>query len=107
VYQTEKFIKDNEDKVPADVKEKVESSITNAQEKLKGSDVAAIKEAIEKLTTDSQALGQAIYAAQAQQGTAAGDGGADATAGTSGNGQRADDDVVDAEVVDEPREGHR
>ena len=93
VYQTEKFIRDNEDKVPADVKEKVESSITNAQEKLKGSDVAAIKEAIEKLSTDSQALGQAIYDAQAKDSAAPG-GGNGSSEGT--------DEVFDAEVVDEP-----
>ncbi|WP_164709586.1 Hsp70 family protein, partial [Rhodococcus opacus] len=93
VYQTEKFIKDNEDKVPADVKEKVESSIANAQEKLKGSDVAAIKTAIEKLATDSQALGQAIYDAQAKDSAAPG-GGNGSSEGT--------DEVFDAEVVDEP-----
>ncbi|AHK31058.1 chaperone DnaK [Rhodococcus opacus PD630] len=93
VYQTEKFIRDNEDKVPADVKEKVESSITNAQEKLKGSDVAAIKEAIEKLTTDSQALGQAIYDAQAKDSAAPGGG----NGSSEGTGE-----VFDAEVVDEP-----
>nr|EJI93953.1 chaperone protein DnaK [Rhodococcus sp. JVH1] len=99
VYQTEKFIKDNEDKVPADVKEKVESSITNAQEKLKGSDVTAIKEAIEKLTTDSQALGQAIYDAQAKDSAATGGGN-----GSSGGAE----EVFDAEVVDEPgREDNR
>ncbi|MGW5150619.1 Hsp70 family protein, partial [Rhodococcus koreensis] len=93
VYQTEKFIKDNEDKVPADVKETVEASITNAQEKLKGSDVAAIKEAIEKLTTDSQALGQAIYDAQAKDSAATGGG----NGASEGAGE-----VFDAEVVDEP-----
>ncbi|EKT78417.1 molecular chaperone DnaK [Rhodococcus opacus M213] len=93
VYQSEKFIKDNEDKVPADVKEKVESSIANAQEKLKGSDVAAIKTAIETLATDSQALGQAIYDAQAKDSAAPG-GGNGSSEGT--------DEVFDAEVVDEP-----
>ncbi|MFC0449825.1 molecular chaperone DnaK [Rhodococcus jostii] len=93
VYQTEKFIKDNEDKVPADVKEKVESSIKNAQEKLKGSDVAAIKEAIEKLSTDSQSLGQAIYDAQAKDSAA--------TGGGNGASEGAEE-VFDAEVVDEP-----
>ncbi|ELB93970.1 molecular chaperone DnaK, partial [Rhodococcus wratislaviensis IFP 2016] len=109
VYQTEKIITDNEDKVPADVKDKVRSAIKNVQDALTGSDIGVIKTAVEKLATESQALGQAIYAAQAPQGTAAGGDGADAAAGAggagSGNGQGADDDVVDAEVVDEPREG--
>ncbi|PQP20870.1 molecular chaperone DnaK [Rhodococcus opacus] len=111
VYQTEKFIKDNEDKVPADVKDKVQSAIKNVQDALAGTDIGAVKTAVEKLGTESQALGQAIYAAQAasEGGTGGGDGGAGAAAGAgaSGNGQGADDEVVDAEVVDEPREGHR
>ena len=50
VNQTDKFLKENEDKVPADVKEKVESAISGAQEALKGNDSTAIKNAIEKLS---------------------------------------------------------
>ncbi|QCQ92529.1 molecular chaperone DnaK [Rhodococcus sp. SGAir0479] len=91
VHQTEKFIKDNEDKVPADVKEKVESAITEVKTALAGTDLAAVKSAVEKLSTESQALGQAIYESQAADGAAAGD-----DAGAS------DPNVVDAEVVDEP-----
>ncbi|QDQ98463.1 molecular chaperone DnaK [Tomitella fengzijianii] len=91
VYQTEKFIKDNEDKVPADVKEKVEGSIQGAKDALAGTDIAVVKSAIEQLNTDSQALGQAIYDAQAAEGGASED-------GDSAGGQ---DDVVDAEVVDD------
>ncbi len=64
VHQTEKFIKDNEDKVPADVKEKVEAAIKEANDALAGSDIAAVKSAVEKLATESQALGQAIYESQ-------------------------------------------
>jgi len=91
VHQTEKFIKDSEDKVPADVKEKVEAAITEVKTALAGTDLAAVKAAVEKLSTESQALGQAIYDAQA----------ADAAASGDGSGP-ADDNVVDAEVVDEP-----
>ncbi|MDH6677366.1 molecular chaperone DnaK [Rhodococcus sp. LBL1] len=91
VHQTEKFIKDSEDKVPADVKEKVESAITEVKTALAGTDLAAVKAAVEKLSTESQALGQAIYDAQA----------ADAAASGDGSGP-ADENVVDAEVVDEP-----
>ncbi|MBM4520562.1 molecular chaperone DnaK [Rhodococcus hoagii] len=91
VHQTEKFIKDNEDKVPTDVKEKVETAITEVKTALAGTDIAAVKAAVEKLSTESQALGQAIYDAQA----------ADSAAG-DGAGQAQDGDVVDAEVVDEP-----
>ncbi|MDH6280542.1 molecular chaperone DnaK [Prescottella agglutinans] len=91
VHQTEKFIKDSEDKVPADVKEKVEAAITEVKTALAGTDLAAVKAAVEKLSTESQALGQAIYDAQA----------ADAAASGDGSGP-ADENVVDAEVVDEP-----
>ncbi|MBY6537574.1 molecular chaperone DnaK [Rhodococcus sp. BP-349] len=92
VYQTEKFVKDNEDKVPADTKEKVESAIAEARTALNGTDIAAIKAAVEKLSTESQALGQALYESAAADGA-----GADGSAPTDGS-----DDVVDAEVVDEP-----
>jgi molecular chaperone DnaK len=91
VYSTEKFIKDNDDKLPADTKEKVQTAISEAQEALKGTDLAAIKTAVEKLATESQALGSALYANEATgaEGAAAGASGAQA------------DDVVDAEIVDE------
>jgi molecular chaperone DnaK len=94
VYSTEKFVKDNEDKLPADAKEKVRSAIAEAQEALKGTDIGAIKSAVEKLATESQALGSALYAnaTPGADGAAAGDG---AQAGPQA------DDVVDAEIVDE------
>ncbi|WP_279107290.1 Hsp70 family protein, partial [Gordonia paraffinivorans] len=93
VHTTEKFLKDNEDTVPAEVKEKVESAIEGAKEALKGTDTAAIRSAIEKLSEESQALGQAIYAnaaAESPNGEAA-----------SGAADSGESDVVDAEVVDE------
>ena len=94
VYQTEKFVRDNEEKVPAEVKSKVEAAIAEANEALKGNDTAAIKSAVEKLGTESQALGEAIYAS-ATADAAAGD-------GQAPGGDQGADDVVDAEVVDEP-----
>ncbi|MGV9669687.1 MULTISPECIES: molecular chaperone DnaK [unclassified Gordonia (in: high G+C Gram-positive bacteria)] len=97
VNHTEKFLKDNEDKVPAEVKDKVNTAIGEANEALKSNDIAAIKSAIEKLSAESQEMGQAIYAASAAEGQAAGADGGSATAG--------DNDVVDAEVVDEPNSG--
>ncbi|MCF8607780.1 molecular chaperone DnaK [Gordonia sp. HY442] len=93
VNQTEKFLKENEDKVPDDVKTKVEAAVTDANEALKGTDSAAIRTAIEKLSEESQAMGQAIYANAQAEGDAAG-------AAADGG-----DDVVDAEVVDDPAEG--
>src|SRR6476619_3434298 len=71
VYQTEKFIKDNDDKLPADVKDKVNAVLGEAQEALKGTDTAAIRAAMEKLATESQALGQALYSDNAAAGGAA------------------------------------
>jgi len=97
VHQTEKFIKDNEDKVPADVKEKVEAAIKEANDALAGTDIAAVKTAVEKLATESQALGQAIYEASA----------AEEAANTDGSGASGADDVVDAEVVDEPSDSEK
>jgi molecular chaperone DnaK len=103
VYQTEKFIKDNDEKLPSDVKEKVNAALGEAQEALKGTDTAAIRSAMEKLATESQALGQALYAQQATaSGAAAGSAGDGATAGgPSGATSGAHEDVVDAEIVDE------
>jgi molecular chaperone DnaK len=100
VYQTEKFIKDNDEKLPADVKDKVNAVLGEAQEALKGNDTAAIRAAMDKLATESQALGQALYKDSAAaggtgDGTAAG--GPTGSAGSSSNA----DDVVDAEIVDE------
>jgi molecular chaperone DnaK len=103
VYQTEKFIKDNDEKLPADVKDKVNAALGEAQEALKGTDTAAIRSAMEKLATESQALGQALYqdaAAAAGDGAAAG--GPSGPSGSSGSsGGAHHDDVVDAEIVDE------
>ena len=70
VYQTEKFVKENDEKLPADVKDSVNAALGEAQEALKGTDTAAIKSAMEKLATESQKLGAALY----QQQGAAGDG---------------------------------
>jgi molecular chaperone DnaK len=101
VYQTEKFVKDNDEKLPAEVKDKVTIAIKEAQEALKGTDTAAIKTAVEKLASESQAMGSAMYAqsgAQAQGG--------DPGAGAPGGEQEATpgaDDVVDAEIVDEDK----
>ncbi|QMU79806.1 molecular chaperone DnaK [Streptacidiphilus sp. PB12-B1b] len=100
VYTTEKFVKDNEDKVPAEVKDEVASAVADLKEKLKGEDSAAIREATEKLSTTSQKLGQALYAQT--EGAAAAGAPSDAPHDAAG----AEDDVVDAEIVDdEKRDG--
>ncbi|MFJ8915132.1 molecular chaperone DnaK [Amycolatopsis sp. NPDC102389] len=103
VYQTEKFVKDNEDKLPDELKGKVKSAIDEANEALKGTDSAKIRESIEKLNTASQELGTALYAnaaGNAADGAAAGEGAAGAAGAGTGSQAKADD-VVDAEIVEE------
>jgi molecular chaperone DnaK len=94
VYQTEKFVKEQRDsesgsKVPEETLAKVESAVGEAKTALEGSDISAIKSAMEKLGVESQALGQAIYEATQAEQAAAGDSGP------------VDDNVVDAEVVED------
>lgn len=98
VYQTEKFLKDNEDKVPGDVKTEVETALTELKEKLKGEDTAEIRTATEKVAAVSQKLGQAMYANTQSEGAAPG---AEAPGDAQG---KADDDVVDAEIVDDEKD---
>ncbi|MGW6094473.1 molecular chaperone DnaK [Streptomyces sp. NPDC055157] len=101
VYQTEKLLQDNADKIPGDVKTEVEAALTELKEKLKGEDTTEIRTATEKASAAAQRIGTALYA-QAQ-GEAGGGGAADSsTAGGPGTGE---EDVVDAEIVDDERKG--
>ena len=97
LHQTEKFLADNGDKVPADAKSNVEGPLADLKKALQGDDIDAIKDAAEKVATTSQALGAAMYA---QSGAAAGTGAGDSGAG-AGSSASSDDDVVDAEIIDE------
>ena len=99
VYQTEKVLKDNDEKLPSEVKDKVNAAIKDVNEALKGDDVSAIKSAMEQLATKSQAIGQAMYGQQASTGTDQAAGGAGSQGGTSSGGD--EDEVVDAEIVDD------
>jgi molecular chaperone DnaK len=100
VYTTEKFLTDSGDKVPEDVKTEVTSAVADVKKALEADDLDAIKRASETLSTVSQKMGQAMYAANAGAGEAAG--GPTGDGATSGG---SDDEVVDAEIVDEPGEG--
>ncbi|ATY15599.1 molecular chaperone DnaK [Amycolatopsis sp. AA4] len=101
VYQTEKFVKDNDDKLPEDLKGKVKTAIDEANEALKGTDSAKIRESIEKLNTASQEMGSALYANAGAAG-AEGAPGAEGAAGAAGDAPKSKaDDVVDAEIVEE------
>ena len=100
-YQTEKFLAENGEKIPADKKEELGEALTELRSALGGSDIAAIKAAQEKVARVSQEVGGALYAQQAEAsapGPDAGTPGADSTSGTTSSG---DDDVVDAEIVDD------
>jgi molecular chaperone DnaK len=99
VYQTEKFVKENDEKLPTDVKDGVNAALAEAQESLKGTDTATIKSAMEKLAAESQKMGSALY----QQPGADGAPGADQGAGEQQSQDQADD-VVDAEIVDEEKD---
>ena len=90
VYQTEKLIKDNDEKLPEDVKTEVQADVDALKSALAGEDFDAIKAAFDKLVTSQQKLGEAIYAnASAEgEGEAAGEG-------------ASEEDVVDAEVVED------
>ncbi|MEZ0106382.1 molecular chaperone DnaK [Catenulispora sp. EB89] len=103
VYSTEKFLKDNEDKVPGDVKSEVEAAISETKEALKSEDSATIRSASEKLATTSQKLGAALYQQAQASGEAAGAPGGESAGGTGAGPEQ--DDVVDAEIVDEGKGG--
>ena len=109
VYQTEKFLADNSEKVPEDIKGEVEASIAELKKALEGTDNDAIKGASEKVSQVSQKMGTAIYAqSQQSEGTdASADGSADGSAadGEAGSQSRPqdDDEVVDAEIVDDDK----
>jgi molecular chaperone DnaK len=96
-YQTEKFLAENSEKVPADIKSEVESAIADLKKALEGTDTEAIKDATDKAAQASQKMGTAIYA-QSQASTA------ESTSTSDTAEQAADDDeVVDAEIVDEDK----
>ncbi|SDQ88339.1 molecular chaperone DnaK [Quadrisphaera sp. DSM 44207] len=104
VYSTEKFVADNTDKLPEDGVTRVRTAISELRTALEGDDVEAVKAKQEALATASQELGSALYA---QQSEASADGAttgapAGAAGGTGATGSATgQDDVVDAEVVDE------
>jgi molecular chaperone DnaK len=103
VYQTEKLLREQGDKVGADEKAAVESALADLKSALGGSDAATINGAAESLMTASQRMSQALYEQAASESAPAG--GAGAAGGDAGAGG-ADEDVVDAEIVDEPRDGN-
>ncbi|MCX4537362.1 molecular chaperone DnaK [Streptomyces sp. NBC_00841] len=92
VYTTEKLLAENADKIPADVKTDVENALADVKEKLKGDDTAALRSAVERAATATQKIGTALYS-QARTDQPPGP--------AAGAGQGGEEDVVDAEIVDD------
>jgi len=102
VYQTEKLLKDQADKVTDDDRAKITSALDELKEALKGDDVDAVRAKHEALIQASQEFAQRLYqAAQAQQ---AATGGGGAPGGDAGSPPPSDDEVAEAEIVDEGEE---
>ncbi|WP_432507153.1 molecular chaperone DnaK [Kineococcus arenarius] len=101
VYQTEKFIADNADKLPAEGREETEKAVAELKSALNGTDAAEIKAKTEAVAQASQKLGSAMYAQAQGEGSPAGDAGASAGPDFT---KPADEDVVDAEVVDDEKD---
>ncbi|WP_120338865.1 molecular chaperone DnaK [Cryobacterium soli] len=101
-YSIEKLIKENDDKLPEDVKTEVQGDVDALKSALAGDDDDAVKTAFDKLNESQGKLGEAIYASSQ----------ADAASGASENAEPADagktdEDVVDAEVVDDEDEAKK
>ncbi|MDE0572295.1 molecular chaperone DnaK [Demequina sp. B12] len=94
-YSTEKILSENEDKVPAEVAEDVKAAIAEVKTALEGDDTEAVKTAHDTLVEKAQKIGEAVYAAQQAE---AADGAEGAPADDTAS---QDDDVVDAEIVDD------
>ena len=103
VYQVEKMLKENGDKISGDEKGQVESAVADAKKTLEGTDAAAMNAAREKLTAASHKLAEAMYKAQ-QTPPTDGTSGAGPQAGAQSNGagqqEKKDEGVIDAEYVD-------
>ncbi|MFD4763347.1 molecular chaperone DnaK [Streptomyces sp. NPDC058439] len=107
VYQTEQLLRDNADKIPADVRSETEAAVAELKEKLKvesaeGDNTAEIRTATEKAAAAAQRIGTALYAqAQGSRST----GGGTAGSGTPGGTGTGEEEVVDAEIVDDEQKG--
>ncbi|MEV2254275.1 molecular chaperone DnaK [Streptomyces sp. NPDC050147] len=97
VYQTERFLRENEERIPADTRTEVEMAATELKGLLKdrADDTAALRAGVEKLASVSQRMGQAMYAAS----------GGGAQQEPEAPGASAEEGVVDAEIVDDEKPG--
>jgi molecular chaperone DnaK len=102
VYQTEKVLREQGDKVSAEEKEAVEQPLADLKKAMEGNDTVAIKSATDTLMSASQAFSQKLYEAAARDSSAEG---TSASGQDAGAGAVNDDDIVDAEIVDDDEKG--
>ena len=95
-YSIEKLLKDNKDKLPEDVHSEVSEAVTDVKKALEGDDIEPVKTAQEKLNSVAQKVGEALYQADAAAQAAG-----DASATSAGSTSSDDEDIVDAEIVDD------
>ncbi|MCT1601650.1 molecular chaperone DnaK [Kocuria sp. p3-SID1433] len=93
-YSTEKLVKDNDEKLSDDVKTEVQADIDAVKAALEGDDDSAVESAVEKLQGSMGKIGEAVYSQDGAEGAAAGEQPA----------QDEDEDIVDAEVVDDEKD---
>jgi len=98
VFQTEKLLREQAEKVSPEDREKMDAAVKQLKDALAGDDIEAVKRGHENLVSVSQEFAQRLYQA-AQAGAGAG-----AAGGPSGASAPSDDEVADAEIVDEPGE---
>ena len=95
-YSIEKLLKDNKDKLPEDVHSEVSEAVNDLKKALEGDDIEPVKTAQEKLNSVAQKVGEALYQADAAAQAAG-----DASATSAGSTSSDDEDIVDAEIVDD------
>ena len=95
-YSIDKLLKDNKDKLPEDVHSEVFEAVADLKKALEGDDIEPVKTAQEKLNSVAQKVGEALYQADAAAQAAG-----DASASSAGSTSSDDEDIVDAEIVDD------
>ena len=95
-YSIDKLLKDNKDKLPEDVHSEVSEAVADLKKALEGDDIEPVKTAQEKLNSVAQKVGEALYQADAAAQAAG-----DASASSAGSTSSDDEDIVDAEIVDD------
>ncbi|MDR6793817.1 molecular chaperone DnaK [Pseudarthrobacter oxydans] len=100
-YSVDKLIADNADKLPEEVKTEVQADVDDLKKALEGTDDAAVKAAFEKLQASQGKLGEAIYSQAGSPDGATGAASAEGAAGSAAGDKAGDEDIVDAEIIDE------